>query len=58
MIFKRMSKLTKGERLAMRGHGTGVVNWLGIMLQNRYGVSKRGMYYEERGCGNYREICS
>jgi hypothetical protein len=33
VIFKRMSKLKKEKRMVMRGHGTGVVKWLGIILQ-------------------------
>lgn len=34
----------KGERLAMRGHGTGVVKWLGIFYKEQVdGVSKRGI---------------
>jgi len=41
MGFKRMSKLKKGERLAIRGHGTGVVKWLGIMLQRTGGWCKQ-----------------
>jgi len=39
--FQKNEQAQKGERWAMRGHGTGIVKWLGIILQGTGGWCKQ-----------------